>query len=291
MPNMIELASSYQAIVDLIYKEDSRTAGVDTPVQRPDFTNTPEVKYLHISTQGFGDYDRNNGFSKSSTTTEWRTFRLTVERGLEVSVDRMDDEETLNMTFGTVIGNITREHMVPELDAYRFATYASTPGVFTESGVLTKDTVVNAIDEAVRAMNAKEVTQENRILFVNSDLQVALNQALQRSWGSEDTVNTVLNGYNNMRIVYVPPRRFFTGITLHPGASSWGYEATGDPINFMIVQPNAIVQAVKLMVPKIFDPDVNQDMDAWKYQFRLYHDCFIYENKLSGVYVHDKGSI
>jgi len=291
MANTIELVTKYQAIVDLIYKADSMTAGMDAAIQ-PDFTNTPEVKYLQVSTKGFGDYNRENGYPRGSAKAVWKNFLLEIERGVELGVDRMDNEETLNLTFGTLIGNFTREHMIPELDAYRFAKYA-TKGAGSVAGVLDRDNIVDAIDEGTRSMNAGEVTAEGRRLFINSDLQPALNQALDRRWGSDTTINTIANQYNGMPITYVPPARFYTSINLKPGTGTddWGFVPNGSPINFMIIQPNAIVQAVKLAVPKLFNPDVNQDMDEWKYQFRLYHDCFVYDNKLTGVYTHNKGSI
>ena len=54
----------------------------------------------------------------------------------------------------------------------------------------------------------------------------------------------------------------------------------------MMVYPPALVQAKKFMLPKVFRPEENQKMDAWLFQFRLYHDAFVYENKAKGVYVH-----
>ena len=54
----------------------------------------------------------------------------------------------------------------------------------------------------------------------------------------------------------------------------------------MIVHPSAVVQVNKFMLPKIFSPDENQKMDAWLFQFRLYHDAFVYDNKVKGVYLH-----
>lgn len=91
-----------------------------------------------------------------------------------------------------------------------------------------------------------------------------------------------------MPIIYVPKTRFYTGITLADGSTSWGYTKATEAknINFMIVYPNAVLQAKKFALPKIFSPDVNQDKDAWKFQFRLYHDAFVYENKVKGVYLH-----
>ena len=138
-------------------------------------------------------------------------------------------------------------------------------------------------------MDGNEVPQEGRILYVNSDLKPALNAALSRQWGSDSEANTVLSGYNGMKIVYVPKTRFYTKITLNDGSSAWGYAkdgTDGKAINFMMIHPSAVVQTKKFSLPKIFTPDENQKMDSWLFQFRLYHDCFVYDNKKSGIYLH-----
>lgn len=288
MSNSIQLAQKFVPIIDGIYKAASVTQGMDAAT-RPDFTGVNEVKVLKVSTTGLGDYSRTNGYPKGDVTAAWETLKLTEERGKEFSIDRMDDEETLGLTFGVVAGNFMREHVIPELDAYRFAKYASATGINTTTGaLLTKDNILAAIDEAVRQLNADEVPQEGRRLFVNSDLQPLLNEALNRQWGSDGTVNTVLAGYNGMPITYVPPTRFYTAITLNDGTSNWGYaKASGAAnINFMIIYPQAVLQVQKFALPKIFTPDENQDKDAWKFQFRLYHDAFVYENKAKGIYLH-----
>lgn len=288
MANSIGYAEKFLPIIDDIYKASAITAEIDTGT-KVDFTGVNEVKVLKVSTTGLGDYSRTNGYPKGDITASWETLTLTEERGKELSIDRMDDEETLGMVFGTVIGQFMRDWVIPELDAYRFAKYASKSGITTTTAaVLTKDNILEAIDEAVRQMDEDEVPAEGRRLYVNSDLKPILNSALNRQWGSDGTVNTVLAGYNNMPIIYVPKSRFYTGITLSDGSASWGYtKATGAAnINFMIIYPNAILQAKKFALPKIFSPDVNQDKDAWKFQFRLYHDAFVYDNKVKGIYLH-----
>ena len=288
MANSIELAKKFVPIIDGVYKAESVTNGMDAAT-RPDFTGTNEVKVLKTSTTGLGDYSRENGYPKGDVTAAWETLTLTEERGKEISVDRMDDEETLGLTFGSVTGEFMRLHVIPELDAYRFAKYASTPGInTTEAAVLTSQTIFAAIDEAVRQLDADEVPMAGRRLYINSDLKPILNNALTRHWGSDGTINTVLSGYNDMPITWVPKSRFYTAITLNDGTSSWGYTKAADAtgINFMIVYPPAILQVVKFSLPKIFDPDTNQEKDAWKFQFREYHDAFVYENKVKGLYLH-----
>lgn len=341
MSNSIELAKKFVPIIDGIYKAGSATQGMDSAT-RADFTGVNEVKVLKVSTTGLGDYSRANGYPAGDVTAAWETLTLTEERGKEISVDRMDDEETLGLTFGTVTGEFMREHVIPELDAYRFAKYAGTSGISTTAAaVLTSSTIIGAIDEAVRNLNADEVPLEGRRLYINSDLQPILNAGLTRQWGSDGTVNTVLAGYNNMPITWVPPTRFYTHIEMNAGVNSWGYAKAGavytvtesqpadwatkytdyytksgdvytkvptgeNPptwaastyykktfdgaadINFMIVYPPAILQVQKFALPKIFTPDENQTKDAWKFQFRLYHDAFVFANKVKGLYLHKK---
>lgn len=290
MPNNIEYAKRFLPVIDAIYKAAAVTEGMDAAT-RVDFTGVNEVKVLKVSTTGLGDYSRTNGYPKGDVTVAWETLTLTEERGKEISIDRMDDEETLGQAFGAVTGEFMRLHVAPEVDAYRFAKYASKEGISTTAAaLLTKDDILPAIDEAVRQMNADEVPAEGRKLYINSDLQPVLNSALNRQWGSDGQVNTVLSGYNNMPIVYVPPTRFYTAITLNDGSENWGYaKAVGaSDINFMIIYPGAILQAKKFALPKIFSPDVNQSKDAWLFQFRLYHDAFVYDNKVKGIYLHKK---
>ena len=293
MANSIELAKKFVPIIDGVYKAESVTNGMDAAT-RADFTGVNEVKVLKTSTTGLGDYSRESGYPKGDVTAAWETLTLTEERGKEISVDRMDDEETLGLTFGTVTGEFMRLHVIPELDAYRFAKYASKTGINkAAAAVLTKDTIIAAIDEAVRQLNADEVPLAGRRLYINSDLQPVLNAALSRQWGSDGTVNTVLAGYNSMPITWVPPTRFYTAITLNDGSTNWGYAkaAGAADINFMIIYPPAILQVVKFSLPKIFDPDTNQDKDAWKFQFREYHDAFVYDNKVKGLYLHPKTTV
>ncbi len=290
MANTVNLATKFLPVIDDIYRSESVTELLDTNTM-VDFTNSAEVKVLKVATTGLGNYSRTAGYPKGDITATWETMRLSQERGKEISIDRMDDEEMLGVVFGSVTGNFMREWVIPELDAYRFAKYASSTGVTVgDAAALTKDTILEAIDEAVAVLDENEVPQEGRVLFVNSDLKPALNKALNRQWGSDDIINAVVNGYNNMKVIYVPKSRFYTAITLNDGSTTWGYtkDTSGKEMNFMVVYPQALVQAKKFILPKVFSPDENQKLDAWLFQFRLYHDAFVYENKAKGIYVSPK---
>jgi hypothetical protein len=291
MANSIDYASKFLPVVDEIYKAESVTENLDSN-SMTDFTGANEIKILKVSTTGLGNYSRTNGYPKGDVTATWETLKLSQERGKEISVDRMDDEETLGMVFGKVTGNFMREWVVPELDAYRFAKYASSNGIDTDAATITKDNILTKIDDASMQMDDAEVPQEGRMLFVSSELKPAFNSALSRQWTNENEANTVVTKYNNMSVFYVPKTRFYTGITLNDGADSWGY-AKADAavgINFMMIYPESVVQAKKFAMPKVFSPDENQKLDAWLFQFRLYHDAFVYENRAKGIFMSKKES-
>lgn len=286
MANSIDYASKFLPIIDSIYKDASYTSRLDTPQMPGWFGGVNEIKVLKVSTTGLGNYDRETGYPGGDVTAEWEAMKLAQERGKKISVDRMDDEEVLGMVFGTVVGNFMREHVVPELDAYRFAKYATGAGHKEESQTLTKDNIIEAFDNAIKFQNGKEVPREGRMLFVNSDLEPIVSSAIKRVLTNEDTVSTIVNTYNGIPITYVTPGRFYSQIKLNDGTSEYGFkkDESGKSINFILMKSEAIVQGVKFALPKIFSPDVNQDKDAWMFQYRNYHDVFILDNKKNAIY-------
>ena len=285
MANNIITAEKFVPVIDGIYKKASLTSALDATTKL-DFTGTNTVKVMKVTTTGLGDYSRNTGFPEGDVTVEWEAMKLNEERGKEMSIDRMDDEETLGQAFGMAMSEFIRLHVAPEVDAYRFAKYASTAGIGEATGALTTgEALLEAIDTASAALDANEVP-EKRVLYVSSAMKPLLMGAVARQFGSDGAVSRVLTQYNDMPIIYVPQSRFYTGITLNDGSSSWGFAKNGAALNFLMVCPDSVLQATKMALPKIFDPDTNQDKDAWKFQYRLYHDALVYENKVGGIYAH-----
>lgn len=295
MANSFELANKYLPMLDEVYKVSSITSILDVPSAAVQYAGANEVKIYKMDVPGLGNYDRNTGFVDGDATGTWETMKLTQDRGRSFSVDRMDNEETLDMAFGTLAGEFVRTKVTPEIDAYRFATYASADNVLSASAALsTGANAVAAIDTAVAAMDDAEVPAEGRILFATPTLYKLLkanNSAVNRfATMSDRALNRDFDVYDGMRVIKVPQNRFYTAIDLRDGTSNTegGYEKNGEgvAINFMIIHPSSVLQIVKHTLPRIFDPDTNQKMDAWKFDYRIYHDAFTYENKRNGIYVH-----
>lgn len=282
MSTNIELAKKYVPVLDELYKKETLTSVLDATTQI-DFANTNAVNIMKVETSGLGDYSRKDGYAKGTASVTWETLTLTEDRSAEFDVDRMDNEETLGMAFGAIANEFTRVNVAPEIDAYRFAKYAKAANIGSASGALADGAaVVAALRACATAMDEAEVPADGRILFI-TPTNYGLVEDLDTTKSRE-----VLKRFSS--VVQVPQTRFYSEITLNDGSSAWGFAKAegGKELNFLAVAKSAIVQAKKLVLPKIIDPDTNQSKDAWNFKYRLYHDAFVLENKAKGVYAHTK---
>ena len=133
---------------------------------------------------------------------------------------------------------------------------------------------------------------DNRYLFITPTLyNLVLNVDTTKS-------KAVLDSFTS--IVKVPQTRFYTAIDLkdgtdHTGSSgedetAGGYAkaAAGKDINFMVIHKPALLQYPKHTVNKIVSPEENQTSDGWMFFYRAYGLADVYENKVSGIYLHHK---
>ena len=290
MANSIALAQKFLPILDGLYKREALTSRLDAANARVQFTGADTVKIFKTDMSGFGDYSREDGFPRGNVTSGWETYQLTKDRGVSLDVDAMDDEETLGMAFGTLTREFVRTKEVPELDAYRFAKIASTANIDGTNADITVGTTdcPALIDAAQASMGDNEVPAEGNFLYVSEKFYAGIKAKITRMLANENGVNREVEMFNGMEVVRVPKARFNTAITLNDGLENFGYTITagGYPINFMIINPEAVISVVKHRMPRIFTPTENQRKDAYQFDIRLYHDIFVMENKVKGIYVH-----
>ena len=111
MSNSIALATRYLPMLDEVYKRSARTAVLDA--QNVSFAGANSVKVFKTSMDGMGNYSRNSGFVDGSVTGTWETLTLSKDRGRSFMIDRMDNEETLDLAFGTLAGEFIRTKVTP----------------------------------------------------------------------------------------------------------------------------------------------------------------------------------
>ncbi|MFC2300677.1 MAG: hypothetical protein ACFNJM_01960, partial [Selenomonas artemidis] len=103
-------------------------------------------------------------------------------------------------------------------------------------------------------------------------------------------INTKVKTYNEIPIFSVPSLRMKTAYVFNDGKTT-GQEAGGfkadtgaKSINWIIISRRAPIAISKTDKVRIFAPDVNQKADAWKLDYRKFHDIWIPTNKLAGVW-------
>jgi hypothetical protein len=293
MANNIALAQKYLPILDEVYKWSAKTSILDAQDVR--FVNANTVQLFKMSMDGLGSYNRSTGFVTGDVKGEWESMALTQDRGRAFIIDSMDNEETIGMSFGKLAGEFIRTKVAPEIDAYTFATLAGTANILGTNGDVTVGTtdIGPLIENATESMDAEEVPDTGRIIFMSEKCYNAMKQKIDRQLSTENGVSTDVETFNGMRIVRVPQARFNTKITLYNGTTG-GQEtggfvvpsSTSYKINFMIVHPSAVVKVAKHVLPRIFSPQQYQQADAWKFDYRIYHDVFVEDNKVKGIYLH-----
>ena len=275
MANNINLVTKFQPLLDEVYKAASLTTDLENSAVKFDGTKT--VKVLKLTVPELGTYTRNSGYTAGDVTADWEAFTLTQDRGTEFSVDAMDDEETLNMTFGNASSEFIRRSVVPQVDAYRFAALAKAEGVGTAAAALTTgDAAIKAINVAMTAMDEAEVPTEGRILYITPTLKRLIDEL--DSYKSKKCLEGI------SKIVIVPQSRFYSDVTINDAGFAKAEGAAN--LNFIIVDPKAAFAVAKHKKLRVFDPDTNQKRDDYLFQYRLYHDAFVYPQKAAGIYVH-----
>ena len=304
MPNVIELVNKYLPVLDAQYKLESRSAILDVAPEFVQMTrDAKKVKIAKMRVDGLADYSRNSGFTAGTADLVWEEHEFTQDRGRAIQVDVMDNLETFGLAFGRLAGEFQRLHVIPEIDAYRFSKYYQKAATKLEITV-NAGAILNAVDDLDAQMDDNEVPEENRIIFCSPTVyklfinDPSLAKKITVDGVDDKTVNKKFYYYDGHLIIKVPSSRFYTEIDLLDGTSdgqtNGGYKASANakPIGMLVVQRDAVIQLAKRRIARVWAPTkeeaagtdgVNPYADAWKFDFRIYHDAWALDNKLSGI--------
>lgn len=294
--NSITLAQRYLPVLDGVFKKYALTAPLEVNPDFVQFDGVDTVKIFKVALDGLANYNRNTGYVAGGAQGSWESKQLRYDRGRAFNIDYLDNEEAMDMYFGSTVGEFMRVKVIPEVDALRFSLLAGASGIdaATPADITVGTTdVPGLIDAAEESMGDNEVPEEGRLLYVSEKAYAGLKAKITRYIANENGVNREVEVYNGMVVRRVPKSRFCTGITLYDGTTNGqtdgGYKfsaSTSYPINFMIVHPSAVIQVTKHALPRIFSPVENQSANAWKFDYRLAHDLFVLDNKVKGIYLH-----
>ena len=288
MANNIELAKAFVPILDEVYKVASLTSKLDgDPALARQGANANELIIPMLSMQGLGDYSRNDGYARGDVTMTHETVKCNFDRGRKFYVDSLDEQETEKTAFSRLAGEFIRTKVVPEVDAFRFATYAGKAGISKVAAGTTLadgEAVLKALREATNKMDEDEVPVEDRHLFITPTLD-AMIADLDKTKSRD-----ILERFASKTLV--PQTRFYTAINQldgKPGSEEvGGYQkaAGAANINFMVIHKAALIQYPKHVAPKIKGPEDDNDGDRYMFGYRNVGIADVYANKLAGIYLH-----
>ena len=296
MANAITTITKYLPLLDQVYAVASVSAILDTPnALVRETADAKTVLIAQTSMNGLGDYSRADGFVAGDLTLTWKPYTFEYDRGRTFQIDAMDDMETMGLAFGSLAGEFVRVKVTPEIDAIRFAKYATNAGT-TKSATLTNETAVPAISDAEVEMEEKEVSLANCVLFMTPTVYGYVKNDtdhFQRTLVPSENPNRNFGSFDEMPIAKVPQSRFYTAVNTLSGkdgeaAGGFAKAEGAKDINFMIIDRASVIQLIKHGKIRVFDPDTNQSADAYKVDYRIYHDAWVLDNKKNGIYCHTK---
>jgi hypothetical protein len=304
--NTLEMAKIYQTELDKQVVALSATGWMELNANQVRYNGGSEIKIPKMSMDGLGAYDRGTGFTNGSVTLAFETKTMTQDRGRSFSIDAMDTDETnFVATAGNVMSEFQRTQVVPEVDAYRVSKIASlavTAGSAIGGYTPVAADILGKLKADIAAV--KDVAGEvELVIMIATPVLAVLEQSNQVSRflnvGTlvKGEVETSVQSLDGCPIVPVSSRLMKTAFTFNDGKTA-GQEAGGfvaaagaKNINWIIVPKTAPIAISKTDAIRIFDPMVNQDANAWKVDYRKYHDLFIGDNQLEAVMVNVKEAL
>lgn len=306
MGNSFSYPNVYKKKLDDVFKAAAVTSILEANPDAISFAGTEEqeFKVQKIALQGLGTYSKTNGYTDGDIVETWGTYTFGQDRSRKFSIDAVDEIEAF-VKIAKIGAQFTREYVAPEIDAYRFHKICDLCNVDATAN-LTVDNVVAAIDTGIQTLDDAEVPQEGRVMFISNEVSNLLKNSGEffKMRVTHDNMVTKINRkismLDDIPLIRVPKARFYSEFTFYDGVTNDGttdqrpggfVPADGaTQLNFIIAPINVLLGIIKYIDPKIVDKKYNTTADKWIYALRIYHELFILDNKLTGVYIHKKNS-
>lgn len=304
MANTLEYSKIFQPLLDQQVTQESTTGWMEANDKFIKYEGGDEVKIATLLTDGLANYDRSNGFTTGSVDLKWNPYKLTQDRGRSFTLDSMDvDETNFVATASTVMSEFQKQQVIPEIDAYRYSKIASLAIAGSQSREIAL-TAENIVSELLKDLTAiEEATGVTDVVITMSPTTASLLASAKEAKDHMSTtqlakgnMNVRVVSFNDNAIVRAQQRLLQTAFKFNDGKTSGqekgGFEkdSSSKEINWIISAKDAPVAVSKTDKVRVFDPAVNQTADAWKTDYRKFHDLWIPKAKLAKVFVNVKPS-
>lgn len=295
MANSFALAKEYLGILDEVYASEVLTSDLNTDASRVKPSGRAGSFLVQkLALVGLGNYNRTSGYPVGDLALTWEEKTYAADRARTFTLDSMDAQEA-EIDAITIASEFLRTKVVPEIDAYRFAKIAGTASIGTTTAANLADAaaVVAAWDIGIAVQRNAHVKLADLVAYVSTGLYTKLKNSttVTRFLTPGQNPSREFETFDGIKLVVVPDDVFYTGIDLEAGATasaagSYSMTSGAKAINFLLVDKTAVFADVKHAAPRMFDPQTNQTAEAWKLDYRVYHDAWVLDNKVKGIYLH-----
>lgn len=299
--NTLQYSQQFQTVLDAQMLASATSAFMEANAGQVKYDGGDTVHIPEISMQGLAKYDRDEGFNQGSVTLKFNPYKMTQDRGRTFQLDSMDVNETnFVATAGTVMGEFQRTQVIPEIDAYRYskiAALATAENKVTTGFTPAVATILEKLEAEITEIQDVVGEDEGLIVVMSTKLRTILNNAdkfnryLNVAEFKNGSINTTVKSFNDIPILGVPSARMKTAYVFNDGKTAnqqaGGFKAdTGaKDINWIIMPQRAPIAVSKTDKVRVFTPDVNQKADAWKIDYRKYHDLWVPKNRFAAIRV------
>ena len=299
--NTLQYSQQFQTVLDAQMLAGATSAFMEANAGQVKYDGGDTVHIPEISMQGLAKYDRDEGFNQGSVTLKFNPYKMTQDRGRTFQLDSMDVNETnFVATAGTVMGEFQRTQVIPEIDSYRsskIAALATAENKVTTGFTPAVATILEKLEAEITEIQDVVGEDEGLIIVMSTKLRTILNNAdkfnryLNVAEFKNGSVNTTVKSFNDIPILGVPSARMKTAYVFNDGKTAnqqaGGFKAdTGaKDINWIIMPQRAPIAVSKTDKVRVFTPELNQKADAWKIDYRKYHDLWIPKNRFAAIRV------
>ncbi|MFQ8943517.1 hypothetical protein [Veillonella rogosae] len=299
--NTLQYSQQFQTVLDAQMLASATSAFMEANAGQVKYDGGDTVHIPEISMQGLAKYDRDEGFNQGSVTLKFNPYKMTQDRGRTFQLDSMDVNETnFVATAGTVMGEFQRTQVIPEIDAYRYSkisALATAENKVTTGFTPAVATILEKLEAEITEIQDVVGEDEGLIIVMSTKLRTILNNAdkfnryLNVAEFKNGSVNTTVKSFNDIPILGVPSARmktqyvFADGKTANQQAGGFKADTGAKDINWIIMPQRAPIAVSKTDKVRIFTPELNQKADAWKIDYRKYHDLWIPKNRFAAIRV------
>lgn len=272
----VNLTTTYSPLIAERFKQQSFTDNYAG--KKYTFDGSKSIIVYSVNKVSLNDYNRASdptGASRFGTIAELgdttQTMQMTQDKAFTFSIDNGNAADQLNIKqTNEQLKSNWDEVCTPAIDMYRLKAWAGGAGCGAAGTAMTTSTAMTKIMTGSALLSNRLVPKTNRVLFISETAYITCKLSTEivgiPNLGQASINNGKVGTIDGMDVITVPDSYLPAGI--------W----------FMIKYVGSTVDPLKLKVLRVQKNPLGVDGDVG--ECRFYHDAFVLDAKVNGIYVY-----